>query len=233
MSLMPDWVQTLRVPAVPVDVRVPDRGARRPMNAGAARRPRHQLVLDPRRVGSFCAESGGARSGTTRRWATERATLRVALLPARRRDERAAVPGELLPPAVAVAAGARRPASSCWRWCSRTRRAQRLERPELLVVLGVFTILMGGVIRAVDPADMMQLIEDVQRGKLDFVLTKPVDAQLLVSVRAVEIWQAVDIVVGRSSSSSRSATRPRPGRARGRWLRLRSCSAPCFSTASG
>jgi ABC-2 type transport system permease protein len=33
-------------------------------------------------------------------------------------------------------------------------------------------------------------------GTLDFALTKPEDAQLLVSVRETRIWQAVDVVVG-------------------------------------
>jgi ABC-2 type transport system permease protein len=36
----------------------------------------------------------------------------------------------------------------------------------------------------------------VRDGKLDFALTKPVDAQVLISVREVQIWQAVDIVSG-------------------------------------
>jgi ABC-2 type transport system permease protein len=57
-------------------------------------------------------------------------------------------------------------------------------------------ILMGGIIRAVIQPNMMRLTEDVQEGKLDHALTKPVDAQMLISVREVQIWQAVDIVSG-------------------------------------
>jgi ABC-2 type transport system permease protein len=68
-------------------------------------------------------------------------------------------------------------------------------RPELLVVLGVFTIL-GGVIQAVIKPNMVQFMEEVADGKLDYVLAKPVDAQLLVSIRAIRFWQGVDIVVG-------------------------------------
>ena len=37
---------------------------------------------------------------------------------------------------------------------------------------------------------------DVRQGTLDFVLTKPEDAQVMVSVREIRIWQAVDVVVG-------------------------------------
>lgn len=68
-------------------------------------------------------------------------------------------------------------------------------RPELLAVMGVFTI-MGGLIRTVIQPNMTQFMTDVQEGTLDYVLTKPADAQLLVSVRMVAIWQAVDVVSG-------------------------------------
>jgi len=68
-------------------------------------------------------------------------------------------------------------------------------QPELLAVLGT-QILMGGVIRALIQPNMMRLTEDVQQGKLDYALTKPVDAQMLISVREVQVWQAVDVVVG-------------------------------------
>lgn len=68
-------------------------------------------------------------------------------------------------------------------------------RPELLVVLGVFTIL-GGLIQAVIKPNLVQFMEEVADGKLDYVLAKPVDAQLLVSIRAIRLWQAIDVVVG-------------------------------------
>jgi ABC-2 type transport system permease protein len=66
---------------------------------------------------------------------------------------------------------------------------------ELLVVMGVY-VLVGGLIRTIVQPNMQQLMEDVQRGTLDFALTKPADAQLLVSVRRVQLWQSVDVVVG-------------------------------------
>jgi ABC-2 type transport system permease protein len=68
-------------------------------------------------------------------------------------------------------------------------------RPELLAVMGVH-ILMGGVIRTTIQPNMVRLMEDVRQGTLDFALTKPEDAQLLVSVRETRIWQAVDVLVG-------------------------------------
>jgi ABC-2 type transport system permease protein len=42
----------------------------------------------------------------------------------------------------------------------------------------------------------MRFTEEVRDGKLDHALTKPVDAQMLVSVRQVEVWQAVDVLTG-------------------------------------
>jgi ABC-2 type transport system permease protein len=66
---------------------------------------------------------------------------------------------------------------------------------ELLVVMGVY-VLVGGLIKMVVQPNMQQLMEDVQLGTLDFVLTKPADVQLLVSVRRVQLWQGVDILVG-------------------------------------
>lgn len=68
-------------------------------------------------------------------------------------------------------------------------------QPELLAVMGVH-ILMGGLIQAIIQPNMVRLAEDVQQGTLDYVLTKPADAQLLISVREIRIWQLVNIVLG-------------------------------------
>jgi ABC-2 type transport system permease protein len=68
-------------------------------------------------------------------------------------------------------------------------------QPELLAVLGV-QIVMAGVIHAVIQPNMMRLTDEVREGKLDYALTKPVDSQVLVSVREVQLWQAVDVVTG-------------------------------------
>lgn len=67
--------------------------------------------------------------------------------------------------------------------------------PELLTVMAIHTA-MGGFIRAFVQPNMTRLIADIRDGKLDFALTKPVDAQLYVSTREVQIWQLVDVLVG-------------------------------------
>ena len=66
---------------------------------------------------------------------------------------------------------------------------------ELLVVMGV-QILLSGVIHVSIQPNMERLVEEVRDGKLDFALTRPEDAQAIVSLREVRIWQAVDVLSG-------------------------------------
>ena len=66
---------------------------------------------------------------------------------------------------------------------------------ELLAVMGVH-ILMGGIIETAIQPNMERLMTDVREGTLDFVLTKPEDSQVMISVREFRIWRSVDIVVG-------------------------------------
>jgi ABC-2 type transport system permease protein len=78
---------------------------------------------------------------------------------------------------------------------SHTQELRGWSHAELLAVLGI-QILMGGVIHTVVQPNMLRLMEEVRDGKLDYALTKPEDAQVLVSVRDVRIWQSVDVVSG-------------------------------------
>ena len=66
---------------------------------------------------------------------------------------------------------------------------------ELVALLGVF-FLMGGVIGVIIQPGMQSLMEGVRSGTLDFVLTKPEDAQILVSLGEVRIWKLADVVLG-------------------------------------
>jgi len=69
-------------------------------------------------------------------------------------------------------------------------------RPEEVVALvGVF-FLVGGAIRLMIQPSMEQLIESVHDGTLDFTLTKPVEAQFLVSIQRVDIWSLTDVLLG-------------------------------------
>lgn len=66
---------------------------------------------------------------------------------------------------------------------------------ELVALVGVFMIVAGLLGLVIRPS-LERLIEGVRLGTLDFDLTKPVDAQLMVSVRQVEIWRAIDVGLG-------------------------------------
>ena len=68
-------------------------------------------------------------------------------------------------------------------------------QPELLAVMGVH-ILMGSIIRSAIQPNMERLTNDVLNGTLDFAITKPVDAQAMVSVREFRFWQLTDSIVG-------------------------------------
>jgi viologen exporter family transport system permease protein len=69
-------------------------------------------------------------------------------------------------------------------------------RPDEIVALVGVYFLVSGSIRVVIQPSMERLIEAVHEGTLDFTLTKPEDAQLLVSIQRVEIWNITDIVLG-------------------------------------
>ena len=66
---------------------------------------------------------------------------------------------------------------------------------ELLVVLGVYTVI-GGIARSFITPNMYELMEGIYDGKLDYTLTKPEDSQLLVSIMRFQPWRLVDVVVG-------------------------------------
>jgi ABC-2 type transport system permease protein len=68
-------------------------------------------------------------------------------------------------------------------------------QPQLLVVMGIY-ILMGGLINALIQPNMDHLLSDIHNGTFDFVLTKPVDSQLMVSVRDLNFWSLTDVIVG-------------------------------------
>ena len=98
---------------------------------------------------------------------------------------------QLLQSGVALATGL----AGLWLVFSHTTTLAGWSASELLAVMGVYT-LMGGLINALIEPNMQRLMGEIRDGTLDYALTKPEDAQLIVSVREVRIWQGVDIVVG-------------------------------------
>jgi len=66
---------------------------------------------------------------------------------------------------------------------------------EVVVLLGVFNALTG-IIEAVLRPGVGRLAQEVRSGSLDLVLTRPVDAQLYVSFRRLDVWRFADVVLG-------------------------------------
>ncbi|MBB29225.1 MAG: ABC transporter permease [Gemmatimonadetes bacterium] len=66
---------------------------------------------------------------------------------------------------------------------------------EILVLLGIY-LLVGGLIQMVIQPGMETLMSGVRQGTLDFTLTKPEDAQLLISIGEIRIWKFTDILLG-------------------------------------
>jgi len=66
---------------------------------------------------------------------------------------------------------------------------------ELLVVVGVFFVL-NGVRTALLAPNLSHLAENVRTGALDYILTKPVSAQFLLSVRHVSVFHFADPLLG-------------------------------------
>lgn len=78
---------------------------------------------------------------------------------------------------------------------SHTDELRGWTEPELLVVMGVH-IVLGGIIGSLIEPNMRHLMEEVEEGTFDLVLTRPADAQLLVSIRNFRVWRLVDVILG-------------------------------------
>jgi|ERR1043165_305229 ABC-2 type transport system permease protein len=82
-----------------------------------------------------------------------------------------------------------------WAIFSKTDTLGGWSSAQLRALVGVFFIV-GGAINMLIAPSMRRLMEDVRQGTLDFALTKPEDAQALVSVRQFEIWKIADVMLG-------------------------------------
>ena len=82
-----------------------------------------------------------------------------------------------------------------WLVFSQTTQLGGWSQPELLAVMGIY-MLVGGVIQSAIQPNMQRLMNEIQDGTLDFALTKPVDGQILVSIREFRFWQLTDVLVG-------------------------------------
>ena len=66
---------------------------------------------------------------------------------------------------------------------------------QVIVLVAVY-YLMDGLIEMFIAPNMRQIMEQVRQGTLDFVLLKPVSSQFLATLRQVNIWRVVNVLVG-------------------------------------
>ncbi|MGL5874068.1 MAG: ABC transporter permease [Xenococcaceae cyanobacterium] len=66
---------------------------------------------------------------------------------------------------------------------------------QAMLVLGVFTLLQGFSATFLVP-NLNRIVDQVQKGTLDFVLLKPIDSQFWVSARSVSPWGVPDLLFG-------------------------------------
>jgi ABC-2 type transport system permease protein len=66
---------------------------------------------------------------------------------------------------------------------------------ELVTLLGVYFTVYGAIHVVINPS-LTRFMDDVRQGSLDFTLTKPADAQLLVSTSEIRVWKLVDLALG-------------------------------------
>ena len=67
--------------------------------------------------------------------------------------------------------------------------------PQALVLLAVYYLMVGIAEMFIAPG-MRQVMTQVRDGTFDFVLLKPVPAQLLATFRVVDFWRATDVLLG-------------------------------------
>ncbi len=189
------------LPAVPMDLPVPDRDHDRPAQLAPDRnRDCRPNWLGGRLWRSPSSSFGAAPSSATRRSEDEGdrrmrairliwAYFRVAA--ANDLQYRANFVLQLINSALSLTTGL----IAISLVYSHTDQLGGWTEPELLVVMGVH-ILLGGVIGSLIEPNMRHLMEEVEEGTFDLVLTRPADAQLLVSIRNFRVWRLADVVLG-------------------------------------
>lgn len=81
------------------------------------------------------------------------------------------------------------------------------DRASALVVIGVFVVLRAFIEGVISPS-LVEFVARVRSGAFDYVLLKPADAQLLVSVARFAPWRLLDLLGGLAILGYALAARP-------------------------
>ncbi len=82
-----------------------------------------------------------------------------------------------------------------WTIFSNTQTLRGWQWQHMLVLVGVYRIIAGGIRISIVP-NMRRLLDDIRNGTLDFLLLRPVNAQFLMSIREFVAWRIIDVVLG-------------------------------------
>ncbi len=82
-----------------------------------------------------------------------------------------------------------------WTIFSNTQTLRGWKWQHMLVLVGVYRIIAGGIRISIVP-NMRRLLDDIRNGTLDFLLLRPINAQFLVSIREFVAWRIIDVVLG-------------------------------------
>lgn len=78
---------------------------------------------------------------------------------------------------------------------SHTTELAGWRQADLNALLGIWFLMRSFVHTMVQPS-LELFMRDVRQGTFDYVLLKPVDSQLLVSCRSIEVWSLIDGLLG-------------------------------------
>lgn len=78
---------------------------------------------------------------------------------------------------------------------SHTDSLKGWQAADLLALVGIYFLMRSAIHTFIQPS-LQLFMEDVRQGTLDYTIIKPVDTQLLVSIRRVAIWNTFDGLMG-------------------------------------
>lgn len=82
-----------------------------------------------------------------------------------------------------------------WTIFHNTRSLNGWRTEHMLVLVGVYRLVAGGIRMSIVP-NMRKVLLDIREGTLDFVLLKPINSQVLVSIREFVVWRVSDVLLG-------------------------------------
>ncbi len=82
-----------------------------------------------------------------------------------------------------------------WTIFHNTRTLNGWQTEHMLVLVGVYRLVAGGIRMSIVP-NMRKVLTDIRDGTMDFVLLRPINSQVLVSIREFVVWRVSDVLLG-------------------------------------